>query len=54
VFKYGLLPPPQQGLGLIITGAVIVVAAAIYYIAYFIRKSQGIDLRLLFKELPPE
>jgi amino acid transporter len=54
VFKFGLLPPPQQGLGLIITGAVIVVSAAIYYIAYFIRKSQGIDLRLLFKELPPE
>ena len=54
VFKYGLLPPSSQPLGLIITIAVIVISAVLYYVAYYVRKGEGIDVSLVFKELPPE
>lgn len=37
-----------------IVGAVIVGALLIYYLAYFIQKRRGIDIRLFYKELPPE
>jgi APA family basic amino acid/polyamine antiporter len=54
VFKYGLLPPEQHVLGLIVVGAVIVFAVVVYYIAYFVRRAEGIDLSYAFKQLPPE
>ena len=54
VFQFGLLPPDQIPLGLAVVGGVSALAVIIYYIAYFVRKSQGIDLRYVFKELPPE
>jgi hypothetical protein len=54
VFKYGLLPPAQQPAGIAITLGVVVVSVLIYYVAYYVRKRQGIDLGLVFKELPPE
>jgi amino acid transporter len=54
VFKYGLLPPAQQGAGIAITVGVVVISALIYYVAYYVRKGEGIDLSLVFKELPPE
>ena len=54
VFKYGLLPPSSQAIGLVITLAVIVLSALWYYVAYYVRKREGIDLSLVFKELPPE
>jgi amino acid transporter len=54
VFKYGILPPPFQTLGLIVVGGVTLSAIVVYYVAYAVRKSQGIDLRDVFRELPPE
>ena len=54
VFKYGLLPPPSQGAGLVITIGVVLISALIYYIAYYYRKNEGIDITYVFRELPPE
>jgi basic amino acid/polyamine antiporter, APA family len=54
VFKYGLLPPAQQPAGIAITVGVVVISVLIYYVAYYVRKREGIDLSLVFKELPPE
>ena len=54
VFHYGLLPPASQGAGIVITVAVIVISALIYYVAKLVRRREGIDLSLMFKELPPE
>lgn len=54
VFKYGLLPPASQGAGIVITVAVVVISALIYFVAYFVRKNEGMDISLNFKELPPE
>ena len=53
VFKY-LLPQSQWMLAIVITVAVIVISAVLYYVAYFMRKSEGMDISLVFKELPPE
>ncbi len=35
-------------------GAIIVIGLAVYYIAKLVRSSQGIDITLVYKELPPE
>ena len=35
-------------------GGIVVVGLLIYYIARAVRKSQGIDLDLVYKELPPD
>jgi APA family basic amino acid/polyamine antiporter len=52
-YKY-LLPQSQWTLATVVTVAVIVISAVLYYIAYFVRKNEGIDISLVFKELPPE
>jgi amino acid transporter len=54
VFKYGLLPPASQPLGLIVVCGVMVLAVVVYVVAKSVRKSQGIDLADVFRELPPE
>jgi len=54
VFKYGILPPAVQTLGVIVVGGVTLFAVVVYYVAVAVRKSQGIDLRDVFRELPPE
>jgi hypothetical protein len=33
---------------------IVVVGLAVYYIARAVRRSQGIDLDLVYRELPPE
>jgi amino acid transporter len=35
-------------------GMIVVVGLAVYFIAKFVRRSQGIDIDLVYKELPPE
>jgi hypothetical protein len=35
-------------------GALIVIGLAIFFIARFVRARQGINLDLIYKELPPE
>ena len=35
-------------------GMIVVVGLAVYFVAKFIRRSQGIDIDLVYKELPPE
>ncbi len=35
-------------------GMIVVIGLAIFYAAKFVRKSQGIDIDLVYKELPPE
>jgi len=32
----------------------VVIGLAIFYTAKFVRKSQGIDIELVYRELPPE
>jgi APA family basic amino acid/polyamine antiporter len=54
VFKYGLLPPASQPLGLIVVGGVMLLAVVLYFVAKAVRKSQGIELDDVFKVLPPE
>jgi amino acid transporter len=34
--------------------AIVVIGLAVYYVAKFVRRSQGIDIDLVYKELPPE
>jgi len=47
---------PQSGPlpGFIFMGALIVIGLAIFFIARFLRARQGINLDLIYKELPPE
>jgi ABC-type spermidine/putrescine transport system permease subunit I len=52
-YKY-LLPQSQWGLATIITISVVVISALLYFVAHSMRKREGIDLSLVFKELPPE
>ena len=54
VFKYGLLPPASQPLGIIVVCGVMVLAVVVYLVAKSVRKAQGIDLADVFRELPPE
>jgi hypothetical protein len=35
-------------------GGIVVVGLLLYYIPKMVRKSQGIDIDLVYKELPPE
>jgi basic amino acid/polyamine antiporter, APA family len=35
-------------------GSIVVIGLAIFYIAKYVRKSQGIDIDLVYRELPPE
>jgi len=35
-------------------GSIVVIGLAIFYTAKFVRKSQGIDIELVYRELPPE
>lgn len=35
-------------------GSIVVIGLAIFYTAKFVRKSQGIDIDLVYRELPPE
>ena len=35
-------------------GMIVVVGLAVYFISKFVRKTQGIDIDLVYKELPPE
>lgn len=35
-------------------GMIVVIGLAIFYAAKFVRRSQGIDIDLVYKELPPE
>ncbi len=35
-------------------GMIVVIGLAVYFIAKFVRRSQGIDIDLVYKELPPE
>lgn len=35
-------------------GSIVVIGTAIFYAAKFVRKSQGIDIDLVYRELPPE
>jgi len=46
------LPGPLAGLLYMV--ALIILGLLIYYIAYATRKSQNIDLNLIYRELPPE
>ena len=56
---YSILKPNIGGknaLSTLFYGIVLafIIGAIIYAIAYFVRKSQGIDLSLLQREIPPE
>ncbi|MGZ3647015.1 MAG: hypothetical protein ACXVCM_24540 [Ktedonobacteraceae bacterium] len=60
---YLVLSYPQLGIataqsgplpGFIFMGALIVIGLAIFFIARFVRSRQGINLDLIYKELPPE
>jgi hypothetical protein len=57
VFLYFYVTHPEIGLWAPISVALFlgvwVVGFAVYFISYLVRKSQGIDLGMLFKEIPP-
>jgi amino acid transporter len=52
-YKY-LLPQSQWALATVVTVGVIVTSAVLYFVAYAVRKREGMDISLVFKELPPE
>jgi APA family basic amino acid/polyamine antiporter len=57
VVIYAILEPASLHLSTILFEGIIptfIVGAVIYVIAHFVRKSQGVDLNLLQKEIPPE
>ena len=35
-------------------GGIVVVGLVVYYVARFLRRRQGVDIDLVYKELPPE
>jgi len=55
---YGYLTPAFSGptlpLAIAVTAGIFITGPIVFYIARAIRKSQGIDLDLVFKEVPPE
>jgi amino acid transporter len=57
-FVYSYLTPsfsgPTSPLALVVTAALFVSGFAVYYIAKAVRSSQGLDLGLVFKQIPPE
>ncbi len=53
--QFGIATPQSGPLpGFIFMGALIVIGLAIFFIARFVRARQGINLDLIYKELPPE
>jgi hypothetical protein len=38
----------------VVTVGVVVISAVLYFVAYAVRKREGMDISLVFKELPPE
>ncbi|HEX5440282.1 MAG TPA: amino acid permease [Ktedonobacterales bacterium] len=50
----GQMGLPGPSAGLIFMGALVVVGLLIYFIARAVRKAQGINLDLIYRELPPE
>ena len=50
----GQLGLPGPWAGLIFMGALVVVGLLIYFIARAVRKAQGVNLDLIYRELPPE
>jgi basic amino acid/polyamine antiporter, APA family len=53
--QFGITTPQSGPLpGFIFMGALIVIGLAIFFIARFVRARQGINLDLIYKELPPE
>ncbi|HVB59739.1 MAG TPA: amino acid permease [Ktedonobacteraceae bacterium] len=55
---YVVLTYPQLGIvpwqGFLFMGSLVVVGLLIYFIARTVRKSQGVNLDLIYRELPPE
>ncbi|MDE3229865.1 MAG: APC family permease, partial [Chloroflexota bacterium] len=49
--QFGL---PGPWAGLLFMGALVVVGLLIYYIARAVRRAQGVNLDLIYRELPPE
>jgi amino acid transporter len=49
-----LLPKSQWVLATVVTVGVVVISAVLYFVAYAVRKREGMDISLVFKELPPE
>jgi len=47
-------PPLVQALAYVLVPFAAIIALIIYAIAYIYHKRKGIDMRLGFKELPPE
>jgi len=35
-------------------GMIVVVGLVVFYVSKFVRRRQGIDIDLVYKELPPE
>lgn len=57
IVVYAILEPAILNLSTILLQGIIptfIVGAVIYIIAHFVRKSQGVNLNLLQKEIPPE
>ena len=53
--QFGIATPQLGPLpGFLFMGALIVIGLAIFFIARFVRARQGINLDLIYKELPPE
>ena len=53
--QFGIVTPQLGPLpGFLFMGALIVIGLAIFFIARFVRARQGINLDLIYKELPPE
>lgn len=55
---YVVLTYPQLGIvpwqGFLFMGSLVVIGLLIYFIARAVRKSQGVNLDLIYRELPPE
>ncbi len=53
--QFGITTPQSGPLpGFIFMGALIVIGLVIFFVARFVRARQGINLDLIYKELPPE
>jgi len=57
-FVYSYITPsfsgPTSPLALVVTAALFISGFAVYYVAKMFRSRQGIDLNLVFKQVPPE
>lgn len=45
---------PNATDGLLVTGGVMAIGAAIFVVSWYVRKSRGIDPNFVYKEIPPE